>query len=319
MKWLDVPDFKNWLSLDYDNKLYVFCKTCELKPPGKRLRGRLHILTKHAKSKEHLIKMKSTVAASKENLKVPLRQESSQILKLSRAKLKASVLSSWATFSPLKSNGIIQTFAMVDENKKGSLSNMSVGATQCRDMLVNVVETATQKELATWLKNHLFTASVDESTDHGHQKVFAITVRFADFDRGTIRNTFLDLPLVFKQGEDASSKSDRLFECFTESLQKSDIPFSNIYAVSFDNTNSMASDKNGFQGKVHEVDSHVLCIGCPAHKTVLCMKWASTELPPEFLELIRDINSLLNSPHRKHNFKVIQEDLDYIVHNVFCF
>ena len=89
---------------------------------------------------------------------------------------------------------------------------MSVGATQCRDVLVNVVETETQKELSTWLKNYLFTASVDESTDCRHQKVFSITVRIADFDRGTIKNTFLDIPLVFKQGEDASSKSDRLFE-----------------------------------------------------------------------------------------------------------
>ena len=82
-------------------------------------------------------------------MKVPLRQESSQVLKLSRAKLKASVLNSWKMFLPQELEGIIKTFSSTDTHKEGFLSNTSVGATQCRDILVNIVKTETQKELAT--------------------------------------------------------------------------------------------------------------------------------------------------------------------------
>lgn len=311
IKWLDVEGFKGWLELDYTDHLSVYCTACKASP-GLKLRARFSNLKDHALTDKHLKASNRQTPYSPEDFIQPKREDSKQALRLARGKLKAATVSSWAKLAPTKLNPFIKTMATIDDNKASVLSNMSIGATQCRDIIVNVVQKVTQEKLATWLRNHLFTACVDESTDRGNEKTFAIIVRYPDFDDRCIRTVLFDLVEVFDKNNEASATGARLAEIFKKSFDEHDVPLENLYALSCDNCDTMLGNKNGFTTQLGILGLSVICLGCAAHRTALCVKWAIQELPSKFMDLIKNIDSMLTSAHRKHNFKNLQEELDMI-------
>ena len=309
VRWLDVEGFKPWLKLDYVNHLNVFCTICK-DPPGMSLRARFHIVKRHGQSYEHYTRLGFCEKPLDELFALPSKQKSPEILKKARAKLIAAATSIGAKFSPGSVNYVAESMAHINQDTTSTLANMRMGKTQTRDMIVNVISESIHKELAMHLKHNLFTASIDESTDRSNDKTFAITVKFPDFNLRKFRNVLYDLPLVFKIGEAASATASVLFARLMESFESYNIPPNNCYALSFDNCSTMAGARAGVKALAERKINGIITVGCTAHKTALCLKRSKEELPDAVFEFIQQINGMLSSSHRKHDFEEMQRLLD---------
>ena len=74
----------------------------------------------------------------------------------------------------------------------------------------------------------------------------------------------------------------------------------------------MTGEKRGVKALAEATIDGIKTVGCGAHKTALVIKWSILEFPEDFLSLIRNINSMFNSSHRKHDFKELQAELDIV-------
>lgn len=141
-------------------------------------------------------------------------------------------------------------------------------------MAINIIGLAFENELTLVLRRAFIAISVDESTDISRDKVLAIVVRFNDPDTGLARSFLWDMVLVFKKGEKAKADANRLFECIVTSFTKHDIPLDNIFVCSFDNCSTMTGDLNGLKVKLENAIPGIIIVGCPVHKTHLCVTHA---------------------------------------------
>ncbi|KAL7297974.1 hypothetical protein TKK_0008987 [Trichogramma kaykai] len=311
-RWLDVEGFKDCIEVDNNDRMFIRCNKC----PNKTLRARFKILKTHANSQVHLELMGRRHLRYPESAFIlPPKNECVQLKKIARAKLKSVILSPWASIAPQKINSVSATYKNIfDENN--SEIDFKTGGTQCRDIIVNVVGSSLHNSLSKFLRNHLFTVSIDESTDKGSIKTLVIMLRYADFASRQICTEFYDLVPVFDEHMKASATAMQLFTRFKDAFVNQNISMTNIYAASFDNCNTMIGNKSGFKRLLENEIPDVITVGCPAHKTHLCLKWSTKELAPEFSKLINDIHSVFSSSHRKHNLKILQQELDQLQQSI---
>ncbi|KAL7297025.1 hypothetical protein TKK_0009454 [Trichogramma kaykai] len=302
-KWLQVPGFKDWLQ-ELGTADFAWCNECL-----KKIRAGKHVLEKHAKSKRHVLRM-NLISPGPLNLdfKIPSNEENEDKLECAAKELAIVSMAVKNNIPYKKINSIVECFQSFTNDP--SLLRVKLSETRSQMIARNVIGHQTKRGLAEVLKNCLFTISMDESTDLSKHHLLSIEVRWANFETQKIESAFWDLYPIFEENKEASSSALTLFECLKTSFNKSDVPLKNIYAVSFDGCSTMNGNSKSVKVYLQNTIQDIITVRCPAHLTHLSLKHGMEELPANIMNLITNINSMLRSAHKLHNFENTQKNFN---------
>lgn len=194
----------------------------------------------------------------------------------------------------------------IDKKSVFAKADFKVGATKVRNLVVNVISPSEKENLAKILKKTKFSLCMDESTDRGGVKVMLIMVRYTDPEKNKVVTKQWDMAPVFLEGEIASAGAERLFNCIVLSLQSHGVDLVNILSCCTDGCSTMTGVYSGLKARFKEIYPNIIWRECPAHKTHLCASNAVQSLPKEIVDYVRNCYSMLNSPNKWQNFKIIQ-------------
>ena len=161
-----------------------------------------------------------------------------------------------------------------------------------------------------------FAIQIDESTDISRDKGLAVIVRFPDPDTGHTCSKLWDMIKVFEDGKQAKATAERLFNCLVSTFEEYDVPPENIFACCFDGCSTMTGRKTGLKAKLEAAIPGIICVRCPAHSTHLCVMHALHEIPNKIMTLFNNINAMLKSSNRVHDFTEVQRELGLPEHKI---
>ncbi|KAL7287691.1 hypothetical protein TKK_0018085 [Trichogramma kaykai] len=312
IRWLEVPAFKQWLVLNHQNRHTVHCSKCDA-----FLKAKLDTLKNHARSKRHRRFLNNMRMPTEAELQVPEKNQCESEIRRAEIELKIVGMASRLNIPFHQIHDITDCFKEIERDYDGPcLQDLRLSATRCQSIATNVIGITAKTDIAEKLKNNLFNVCIDETSNVSKDCVLAIEVRFPDFDKKKIETLFWELSPMFIKGEEASTNSQRIFECIESSFEYYNVPLSNIISASFDGCSTMTGRLKGVKPLLEEHIPNMISVICPAHKTHLIMKHAVSQLPPEIYTLITDINVLVRSPHRKHDFENLIDLYDAPQHKI---
>lgn len=128
-------------------------------------------------------------------------------------------------------------------------------------------------------------------------------------ETGIVESWLWKLLSLFERGKVAKATADVIHEGIVNSFLTKKVPVSNIMACSFDGCATMTGQYNGLKALLETDIPSIVTIRCPAHSTHLVMKHSLNELPQEIINLVKDINTLLNSAQKSFDFQELQKEL----------
>ena len=121
---------------------------------------------------------------------------------------------------------------------------------------------------------------------------------------------------VVEDGKQAKATAERLFNCLVSTFEEYDVPLENIFACCFDGSSTMTGRKTGLKAKLEAAIPGIICVRCPAHSTHLCVMHALHEIPNKIMTLFNNINAMLKSSNRVHDFTEVQRELGLPEHKI---
>ena len=232
LKWLEIEKYKCWLrKVPQDSSLF-FCSICD-KTIG--IGCGLSQIERHAESEGHL-KLYKNIELNKSNEE--LNMEVEELLapfdeRKKEAEIRYAALIAMKNISHQVAQDILNFFQHLADDPK-VLKNMTMG-TKCTNMIKNVLYPVEQKRVVENIQNTKFSIFIDETSDITNDKWMTFLVRYIDSET-------LDLcvQLVKLNNIDArDSSAKKLFYAFQSVMNKLEIPFVNILALSCDNASVM--------------------------------------------------------------------------------
>ena len=78
----------------------------------------------------------------------------------------------------------------------------------------------------------------------------------------------------------------------------------------------MIESKGGLKTKLTLAFPGLVYVRCRAHSTHLCATHALEEIPKEITSILGNINAMLRSANRAHDFEELQKMLELVVHKI---
>lgn len=133
------------------------------------------------------------------------------------------------------------------------------------------------------LREHPFTLMIDESTDHGADKVLAVLARIYDPEKKVSETKFVRLL------ECNIGTAQHIFDILNGFFEAHGVEWNNVVAFESDNCSVMKGKHKGVIKLIKDRNPNVLDLGCIAHYTNLCLKDAKKDFPFKVDELLTDI------------------------------
>lgn len=194
--------------------------------------------------------------------------------------------------------------------------NIRLGKTKCRDLIIHVIGKKEKERLTEILKTVHFSICFDESTDVTNDKNLAIQLRYSDPLTGHVVSQLWEMATIFKKGENAKAGSAEIFDSLKNSLNDCDIPLCNVLSYCTDGCATMIGANTGVKTRLEAEVPNIIVVLCADHILHNCAKHAMMVLPVEVLDLIKNIYSMLKSSNKAEDFKILQENLDLLIHKI---
>ena len=134
-------------------------------------------------------------------------------------------------------------------------------------------------------------------------------------DPGTLQVHSQLVQLIEIDASDCSAK--KIFNAFYLVMQRLQIPFQNIVAMSCDNASVMTGKHESFKKKLENMNKNVLILTCPCHSAALVALAACKKIPDICEEFIRKIAFYINSsPKRTAIFREFCESFQESNHKI---
>ena len=115
-----------------------------------------------------------------------------------------------------------------------------------------------------------------------------VFVRYVDPQTLNVRTELLEL--IHLDASDCSV--EKLFTTFRTETWKKQIPFSNILALSCDNTSVMTGKYESFKTKLQNHCKNLITMSCPCHASALVANATCSTIPEAYEVLLRKVTSL---------------------------
>ncbi|XP_014474937.1 PREDICTED: uncharacterized protein LOC106744562 [Dinoponera quadriceps] len=291
-EWLEIPSFKLWLRDVPHNNHLCTCVICE-----KTFAAHFSHIRRHSVSGRHvnLCKRKGMkVNNSNDDFKV----QDKQSLLLFRERKKTAEMQYAAIIAerniPYQTAQDILSFFQQLGQDPNVLKSMSMGRTKCKNIISNVLGPVESEHVVDKLRKAKFSVFI-EDTYYCNENWMTFFVRYIDPHTLDVGSQLVKLINIDVNG----SRSENLFHAFKCEMEKLQIPFSNIVALSCDSTPEMTG-KHSFKTKLGQICKHLLIFPCPCHLTTLVTHTACAKIPSfcdHFLKRI--VNYFNNSKHSK--------------------
>lgn len=207
---------------------------------------------------------------------------------------------------------MLKTMQTIAKDSK-ILKNMKMSETKCSAIAKECLAKRETEKLIKDLQITKFSIEVDESSDIGSKKNFAVLTKYV-YPHTKLVKTKL-LKLIELDARDCSAA--KLFEAFDNCMTDFCIPYLNIIAPFCDNASVMIGDENSFYSRLKERVPHLILVKCICHLSALVASHACREFPTVCEELIRLISTYFSkSAKRCAILDDFQEELRAIKLNV---
>lgn len=302
--WCTYPNLRDWLVPVSTQPTKAKCKLCNL-----IIRAELHILVRHGRSEHHILNRQSSASRSTsiENF-IQL-----QPMSVDERVLEAEIRLVGHLICHNNSLRNINHLAAVTKNifhQDPISEKIQVKRTKATGIAVNVIGEMHKRDLVQKLKTSQFSIITDESTDISNIKNSCVVVRFYDKDLGKVESKFYELIKIFDKDmnieEGATGKN--LYEGIIGSLEKREIPLSNVIGFAADGCSVMMGENNSVSSRMRKNLPGITVVKCVCHSSHLVSSEACKALPKECENLARDIYSFFkNSSKRICDFEKFQE------------
>ncbi|EZA58879.1 General transcription factor II-I repeat domain-containing protein, partial [Ooceraea biroi] len=296
-EWLDVSNFKLWLREVPDNESVCFCAICD-----KSFTARLSQIRRHAESQNHLNTCKRKgIETSEVNDDINTDDEDEALLTFDARKKTAEIqfaaLIAEKNIPFQTAQDILNFFQEIGQEPK-VLKNMNMGRTKCSNIISNVLCPVEIERVVNKLQRTKFSIFIDEASDICNEKWMILFVRYVDPETLDIRSQLLKLINI----DTGDSNADNLFHTFQCEMKKLQIPFSNIIALSCDNTPVMTGKHLSFETKLRGMCKYLLTFPCPCHSSALAAHAACAKIPSFCERFLKKIVNYINRiNHSKHS------------------
>nr|XP_012214424.1 PREDICTED: uncharacterized protein LOC105667289 [Linepithema humile] len=311
-KWLDIKQFKPWLSDVPHNENLSLCSFC-----NKCIVGGISQIFRHAKSKAH-IKL-----SEQNNIETNETNEVNETIKLNQSNNKLRNESSHVTFEERKKSAEIRFAALIaDKNipyqtaedilsffqqigdDYDALKSMDMDRTKCKNIIMNVLYPIEMNRVINSIQKTKFSIFIDETFDFFDKKYITFFVRYVDPETLDIRSQFVK----FINIDEKNKSEEKLFHTFQCEMSKLNIPFLNIVALSCSNPSDKADKYLLFKRKLKETCKNLLTFSCPCHSTALAVETAYNNIPKHCTEFLKEITNYINNSSKKSIiYKVFNE------------
>lgn len=306
-KWLEMPEFKNWLGKS-DNHKYshdmAHCKICDI-----HLTAHKSELIRHSKSSRH-INLSKQVASNYTLPHIVANTTSSDEVKRAEIKLCALLASNNLPFT------LMDTLLPMCKNifpDSKIAEKLSSGRTKSTAVIKNCLGKAFLDSLNEKLKvpGNFFSLIMDETTDQSSIKQCALTVIYYDNEVDQVTTAFFDMY------ELQSSTADELYTAMINNLKSKNIPLGNLVGFSSDTCNVMVGEHNSVFSRLKHDNPHIVCVKCSCHSIHLAASKACLNLPRSVEDLLRNLASHFHRSYgRQMALKECQEFFNVDIHKV---
>ena len=303
-EWLEIPDFKDWLEPDKNDKYAVRCKVCDVKLSNTN-KAKLYTHKATTKHNRNFESRRSTPTITN----FLAKKEPTLKERVARAEL------SLVSFMAEHSTPFLQADHMVGLCKKmfpdsAIAKAMSLKRTKASYVMTGVADQE-RRDISTILRTTKFSIIIDESTDISVAQILAVVVRYYDNVQQRVIDSLLDAVEV----EDGTAQG--LYKVVQTLLAQRNIPIKNIIGFASDNCSTMMGTKSGFQKLLQQDVPSVFILGCICHSLALCASYASKFLPSWLEVLVKSISLYFShSCKRQQTFKMIQDVVQLPTHRV---
>ena len=309
-KWLQDPNFKDWLVRPSPGKSSATCRACQ--KPVSCLKSSL---LRHSKSEIHKKAMKSRQPGQQQGNLVQCfrRQEENSLFKetfevrvcafLAEHNLPLSLI------GPLVS--LFKSTAPVNSKEAEVLKGIHLSTTRYTNILRQGLGLYFSKELVQILRDTYFSIIPDETTDVATEKQLGICVVY--FDELTVQ----PVTRFFDMVEVETATAVGLYNAIKSSFEEKKIPIKNIIGYSSDTTNVMFGEHQSVVSLLKKDAPYVLAVKCSCHMIHLCASYACLKMSTTLEDLCRNIYSYFNrSSLRQHEFHEFQEFVETKPHKL---
>lgn len=273
-RWLEIENFKVWLREHPTNANACYCSICK-----KTLIGGLSQIKRHAECRKHLDTSKKIITITiTNNSNKDVNTKTNPILSFDErkktAEIKYAALFAEYNIPPYITKEILNFLQEIEKNSH-ILKYMSMSRTKCRNIISNVLYPVEMECIINNIQNTKFSVLLSIASDTFNEKWMTIFVRYICPETLDVRSQLVKLISI----NITDCNSENLFNIFQSEIDKLQIPFSNILALTCNNTSVMTGKHLSFKKRLEEKCKDLLTFPCPCHAVALIALTACTKIP----------------------------------------
>ncbi|XP_067295921.1 protein FAM200A-like [Pseudorasbora parva] len=260
-EWEREDGIKEWIQRVTGDDTKAFCKYCKAE-----IRAHHSDLLHHSKTEKHVrnaapfssVRMRTLFDSGITAVKID------QTVKVTELKLAAHIACHSSILTVDHLGELVGEIAQRD---------IRLHRTKCSALIKQVIGPEIQWELLKDIGEELYSLIIDESTDMGMHKQFAVVVRYCSTNLQRIVSSFAGI--VHLDGGDAAS----LTEALLNFLQENKLCPKRCIGLATDGCNAMCGQHNSVVTKFRQHNPNFVFVKCACHSIQLCSSYAMRVLP----------------------------------------
>ncbi|KAL0116492.1 hypothetical protein PUN28_009865 [Cardiocondyla obscurior] len=315
-QWLDVDEFRPWLSEVPNDPSSFSCKIC-----AKVVSGGLSQIHRHGKSVMHKTNFEKYIQMKEDELNDELNVLNNEEHMLFEDQKKIAEIRYAALIAektiPLETAKIILNFFQDISKNPKILQSMCMGRTKCSNIISNVLCPIEMKRVVKIIQNVKFSIFIDETLSISKEKWLTFHVRYVNPDTLEVHSQLIKLMDI----DTTDCSEEKLFNTFEYEMWKLEIPISNIIALTCDSTSESSEKHFFFKKRLEELCENIIIISCPCHSVTLAMNNACINIPETCEDFAKKVASCItNNCKRNYIFREFSDcfqERNYILLKLF--
>ncbi|XP_017777694.1 PREDICTED: uncharacterized protein LOC108563513 [Nicrophorus vespilloides] len=286
-EWLQIDDFKNWLTPAPENNYVARCRACKVEFPAD-----LSIIKQHAKGVKHSKKMKAIPFLHRPIIETVIKTEKNDdTLKNKTEEAQIKLCEFFAenniSFSLMEKFDKVLKEAFPDSE---IIKKISMQQTQATIVMKNLISDAEKDRLAKLLQFTSFSIVLEKAQDIGSIKNICVTVKHFDKEKNQIKSSFWDVCPANAVTETAEAEQkENIFNSLKNSFTSRNIPLNNVIGFAFDDCSIMMEYYSFIANKMRALCPNVSVSKNVCRSLSLCLSEACEKMPENCKELANDL------------------------------
>jgi len=273
--WLDVPEFKGWLTKRLSGrKVKPYCSLCEKFLTCSKTGVKRHKISKKHQDKSNA---KSGTSSIRKMVNQPTIADAATSMEV---KLCAFVAQHNLPLS--LTDDMVRLFRSLCPND-ATLKNVRLGKQKATNIVRQALGFNYLKEMVSLLRRNFFSIIIDETTDQSTKKQLAILANFFNVEKFEMEYWLVDM----LETDDGTALG--IYSKLKEAFDDLHIPMTHIIGYSSDTTNVMFGQHNSVAQLLKSDFNFIQVVKCSCHLIHLVSSYAALKLPKSVEDLCRDM------------------------------